>query len=465
MKKLLCLLALVIAFATLSGVDLYAAGDWKAGVARAVITPKEPVWQIGFMDRTEPASEVLADLWAKALAVEDEDGNKGLIITLDILGTKRDVSDAIKSRIAEKHGLEKGRIILSASHTHSGPAISLGPLPIWPDDDERFAQILKYSKWFVDRIVELADEAIGKMQPASISTGNGLSRMQVNRRDDKEGSGPLNNLTGSHDYSVPVVKVQAKGGNEEVLAILFGYACHPTTLNMNKFSGDWCGFAQSEIEKRWPGTNAMFFQGACGDITVFPRNAVNYSQHIGEGIAVVVDCMLKEKMTEQKPKLAVAYTEIALPYGWQPGKKELEALAAAAPNEMIKSYAKYLLDMIAEKGELDKTYPQYPVQAWRIGEQPLFALGGEILVQYSIHTKKMFGEQTFFMGYANDVMAYIPTARALREGGYEANESQFGYGRAGRWSPEIEKGIVDAIAQMGEQVGLKADLEKVELTK
>ncbi len=458
-------MSLVVLCATLFGMNLYAENTWSAGVARAVITPKEPVFQAGFSDRTEPAKEVIADLWAKALVLKDENGNRGIIITMDILGTKREVSEAIKSRIAKKHGLDKGRIMLSSSHTHSGPMIMLTPLITMPETDGgvRFNAIRKYTEWFIDRIVELADEAFTKMQPASVHTNNGLSRMQVNRRDDK-GSGPLNNLVGPHDYSVPVMKVQAKGGNEEILAVLFGYACHPTTLNINKFSGDWCGFAQEEVEKRYPGTTAMFFQGGCGDLTVFPRNAENYSRHIGEGIAVVVDCMLKEPMTEQKPGLAVAYTEIELPYGWQPSKQELQTTATSS-NPIAQSYAGRLLKVIEEQGGLDKTYPYYPVQAWKIGDQPLFALGGEILIQYSIHTKKMFGEQAFFMGYANDVMAYIPTARAIREGGYEASQSQIGYGRHGYWSPAIEKLIINAIAQMGGQVGLKADLNKVEWTE
>ncbi|MGL6227418.1 MAG: neutral/alkaline non-lysosomal ceramidase N-terminal domain-containing protein [Thermoguttaceae bacterium] len=449
---------------TLFATNLYAENGWKAGVARTVITPKEPVWQIGFMDRTEPAKETLADLWAKALAVEDADGNKGLIITMDILAIKRDVSDEIKKRIAEKHGLDKSRIVLSSSHTHSGPGISLTPFEIMPENDKRLGPIIKYSNQFVDQLVELADQAIAGMKPARIFSGNGISRMQVNRRDDA-GNGPLDNPVGTHDYSVPVLKVQAKDEKGEIMAVLFGYACHPTTLNMNKFSGDWCGFAQEEVEKRLPGTTAMFFQGACGDMTIFPRGAENYSRHIGEGIAVVVDCMVREPLTEQEPNLAIAYTEVELPYGWQPEKKEMEAIARFAPNEYLQGYARHLVKMFNEKGELDKTYPQYPIQIWKIGNQPFVIFGGETLVQYAVHAKKLFGDQTFVMGYANDVMGYIPSAKAIREGGYEVVESQIGYARPGRWAPEIEKIIVDATAQLGEQVGLTPDKSKVQLTE
>jgi len=458
MKHTLFFPFLAVLFTAFFGVNLHAENTWNAGVARAIITPQEPVWQVGFADRTEPAKEVIADLWAKALALKDADGNKGIIFTMDILGTRREVSETIKSRIAEKHGLDRSRIILNSSHTHSGPAIMLTPMEIMSEteDAERFAAIRKYTDWFIDRVVLLADEAIAKMQPVTIHTNYGLSRMQVNRRDNKGGSGPLDTVTGPHDYSVPVMKVQARGGSNEIIAVLFGYACHPTTLNINKFSGDWCGFAQEEIEKRYPGTTAMFFQGACGDLTVFPRNAENYSRHIGEGIAVIVAGMLKEPMTEQRPSLAVAYTEIALPYGWQPSQDELEMIALM-PNPIAQRYAEHLLKVIETQGALDKTYPYYPVQAWRIGDLPLFTLGGEVLVQYSIHTKRMFGEQAFVLAYTNDMVAYIPTARAIREGGCEVMESQIGYGRQGRWAPEIERIIVEAIAQMGEQVGFKPD--------
>jgi hypothetical protein len=143
MKHTLFFPFLSVFFTTLLGVNLHAENTWNAGVARAVITPREPIWQVGFSDRTEPAKEVIADLWAKALALKDADGNKGIIFTMDILGTKREVSEAIKSRIAEKHGLDRSRIILNSSHTHSGPAIMLTPMATRAIDvdADRFGEI------------------------------------------------------------------------------------------------------------------------------------------------------------------------------------------------------------------------------------------------------------------------------------------------------------------------------------
>jgi hypothetical protein len=44
--------------------------------------------------------------------------------------------------------------------------------------------------------------------------------------------------------------------------------------------------------------------------------------------------------------------------------------------------------------------------------------------------------------YANDVMAYIPSERVLKEGGYEADSSMIYYGHPTKWAPGLEEKIV-----------------------
>jgi hypothetical protein len=104
-----------------------------------------------------------------------------------------------------------------------------------------------------------------------------------------------------------------------------------------------------------------------------------------------------------------------------------------------------LLEEINKKGSLRGTYP-YPVQAWRLGDGPtMLALGGEVVVDYALRLKKELGEdRTWVVGYANDVMAYIPSLRVLREGGYEGGGAMVYYGLPTVWSPRVEERLVEA---------------------
>ena len=130
------LLSAVLQFHQLNAQDLSSAFEdqkgWKAGVARVVITPPEYMWMAGYAARDKPADGKLHDLWLKALALEDAEGNKALLITSDIIGFSRDLSQSICRKLSEMFNLERKDIILSSSHTHSGPVLNNNLYGIFP---------------------------------------------------------------------------------------------------------------------------------------------------------------------------------------------------------------------------------------------------------------------------------------------------------------------------------------------
>ncbi len=93
------------------------------------------------------------------------------------------------------------------------------------------------------------------------------------------------------------------------------------------------------------------------------------------------------------------------------------------------------------------SYP-YPLQIWKLGEQLIFALGGEPVVEYALNLKQLFGPEIFVLGYSNDVMGYIPTEVILKEGGYEGEISQRAYGLPGKWKSGIERQILQEIIRL-----------------
>jgi hypothetical protein len=108
-------------------------------------------------------------------------------------------------------------------------------------------------------------------------------------------------------------------------------------------------------------------------------------------------------------------------------------------------------EKIAAGEEFPRTYPYYPVQSWQLGEQTLVVLGGEVVVDYAFALRDTLGNDLMLMGYANDVMSYIPSERVLSEGGYEGKTAMWVYGHHGTWSSGIEDKIVNEVVRQVKQ--------------
>jgi neutral ceramidase len=425
---------------------------WKAGISRAIITPQEPIWLAGYASRTHPSEGILADLWVKVLAIEDSRGKKAVLITSDLLGFPRKMSDNIRNQIAVKYGLTRSQIILSYSHTHSGPVLMGALFDIYPLDEQQLKVIRQYSANLEKKIVDLTGEALRSMVPAQIFSKSGITRFQVNRRNNSEASlTAQSDLKGPNDYAVPVLKVTDKSGN--LMAIAFGYACHATVLDIYQISGDYPGFAQVELEKSHPGVTAMFFQGAGADQNPLPRRTIPLARQYGNELAASVERVLSENMKSLDPVLSTAYAEVNLKFSAPPSRDSLIKISNSAEGYK-KSWALNQLKMLKDNGSLLSSYP-YPIQIWKLGDQPIMALGGELVVEYSILLKKVFGPDIFVLGYVNDDMAYIPNETILAEGGYEGESSQMVYGLPAKWAPGIEGIIMDGMEKLGQKAGVK----------
>jgi hypothetical protein len=235
-------------------------------------------------------------------------------------------------------------------------------------------------------------------------------------------------------------------------AVVFGYACHATVLNFYKWSGDYPGLAQLYLQKAHPEAVAMFWAGCGGDQNPLPRRTVALAEEYGRQLADGVESVLRAPMTSLKGQLNAAYTEIALSYADLPTRDHL-LRDAAANDRYVAARAKMLLEQIKHNGTLAGTYP-YPVQAWQLGQELTFvALGGEVVVDYALRLKKELGrENTWVAGYANDVMAYIPSQRVLKEGGYEGGGAMVYYGLPTVWHPRIEETIIAAALEQVKKI-------------
>jgi hypothetical protein len=427
--------------------------SWNAAAGKVNITPKTTVWIAGYAARTAPAVGVLDSLYAKVVVFEDEAANVGVFITADVLGFPKGISDTIRQRIAQNHGIPLDNILLNSSHTHSGPVLENALSDIYPLNEKRRKQIAAYSRLLETKIITMVDEAIKKRAEANVAVGHGVTRFAVNRRENSESDIVTTyELQGPSDHDVPVLKI-THARNDSLLAVIMGYACHPTVLNGLEWSGDYPGVAQRVIEKKYPGATALFFQGCGGDQNPIPRRSVSLMKQYGRELAAAVEQVLEsENMQPLEPELATGYSEITLDMVQPPDTAELRQVIDDHDG-FQQQWAERLLSQLQTGKSLRTTYP-YPVQFWCLGEQLLVSLGGEVVVDYAIKIKQLLGQDTFVIGYSNDVMAYIPSVRILREGGYEGALSQRVYGLPSPWAADIEQKIMAEVIRLAKQTGV-----------
>lgn len=425
---------------------------WQAGAARVVVTPDKYMWMAGYGGRKSPADGKLTELWAKALVLDDSDGNRGVVICLDLVGIGRDLSREICSQLEKVHSLKRHQIVICTSHTHSGPVVgkNLAPLHYWGVDAAQRKLIDDYALALVGKVVDVVGRAIQDIEPARLQWGSGHESFAVNRRNNPSGEvaerRTQGTLVGPVDHDVPVLSVRDKKGT--LKTVLFGYACHATTIGLQQWCGDYPGYAQIKVEERHPGCVAMFWAGCGADQNPLPRRSIDLAKQYGSELADAVEEVLSAALPELPAKLSLNYREVDAPLSELPTREQL--LSDTPVEQQIGSYqerwAKHLLKKIESEGALKGHY-LYPVSVWTIGNEIDFVtLGGEVVVDYAIRLKReRFGHRTWVAGYSNDVMAYIPSLRVLREGGYEGGASNVYYGLPALWSEQIEETIIQAV--------------------
>lgn len=430
------------------------AARWKAGVAKRVITPEKAVWLAGYGSKRPPDGK-LHDLWLKALALEDAAGHRAVLVTSDFQGVPKSMSDRVFDQLRQKFGLERQQVMLTFSHNHCGPRLGDDLVDYYPVEAEQVELVNQYTALMVTRVVEMVGEALANLAAASLQIGAGHSTFAVNRRNNVEADVPAllakgTPLVGPVDHAVPVMTVTRPDGRLE--AILFGYACHPTTLSFLTWCGDYPGFAQLELETSHPGATAMFVNTCGGDQNPLPRRSVELCQRYGHMLAVAVDEALTRPLKPVSSGLRTAFELIELPYLKVVTREELHSFLQDT-NAIRARWAARMLHKLDAGEKFDSSYP-YPVHAWRLGQEMLvIGMGAETVVDYALRFKKEFGPGTWVCGYTDDMIAYIPSRRVWEEGGYEGGSNLYEYGRpALRWSGEVEERIAACVHKLVKQV-------------
>jgi len=237
-------------------------------------------------------------------------------------------------------------------------------------------------------------------------------------------------------------------------AILFGYACHCTTLSFYQFCGDYAGFAQQYLEQAHPGTTALFMAGCGGDQNPYPRHgdgALDFCRQHGRALANAVEAALVGPPRPVAGPLRTAWEEITLEFAEPPSREVLEQ-QAKSKDKYERAHAEFLLQELDRNGAITTTYP-YPVQVVRFGETvTMVALAGEVVVDYALRFKReLAGPAVWVAGYSNDVFGYVPSLRVLKEGGYEGGGAMRYTPLPGPFAPSVEQRIVKAVHRLARE--------------
>lgn len=454
------MLVCVIALSWLSEISAKDQGPtgWKAGIARAKITPQKPMWLAGYGGREFPATGTLHDIWVKVLALEDTHGTRVVLLTSDLCGIPKWMDDSVCAAVSKRHGLDRANIRLTYSHNHCAPVVKGDLEDYYPLDETQQQLVEEYSLHLEKLMIKAIDEAIASMAPARLSAGVGHCGFAVNRRNNREADVPKiletgGTLNGPVDHSVPVLKIEDDRGN--IIGVVFAYACHNTTLSFYKWCGDYAGFAQIELEKEFPGATAMFVTGCGGDQNPIPRRTVELCEKYGRQLADSVKQVLDGESTPLKPVLRTAFESVILDFERNPTREELKQYAAGN-NPVRVRWAKRFLKQL-DRGEKLETSAPYAVSVWKLGNLRWISLCGETLVDYAHRFRGEYGADVWVTSYYADLIGYIPSRRNILEGLYEGTNLYEYMHPADKWKLDTEERIASAVGRLMELVGVDED--------
>jgi len=399
----------------------------RAGFATADITPPIGTPMAGYPDvrgdlpwapdamkgyvgrRRQVSTGVHDPLLATALALES-DGVRAVLIGLDTLVVSRDFTHRLREtlaplRVAPEH------VVVAASHTHSGP-----DLFAWWEGDETAAPV----EQTLTAAALAGERALEQLEDAVLSYGVGaLDYGSVNRRD--ESAGPL-------DPAVTVLRASsARDGRDIALVVV--YACHPVTLDYANllFSADFVAPCRQMLSTVFEGAGVVFLNGCAGNINparfpyeeraniYIPQTLENYPVYWG-GFADA------SRLGRTLAGEAVQAAERALPVAGS-------AIAGALASTLLPLKQPDQLDAFLDFMSFRDSYREQlrgrdqletEVQVVRIGEITLIALPGEPFVELGLELKRrVAGDRTIAVGFANDDVRYVMTDDAYVVGQYE----------------------------------------------
>jgi neutral ceramidase len=439
-------------------------GSFQAGVAIADITPPVGIPLVGFAGRG-PSIGVHDPLKAKALVITDGT-SKAALVSCDLVGLSAEVVEDIRKQISDCVEIPPENVTISCTHTHYGPDAYR---------DTSSDMVMVYKANLKHKIAGAVFEAFGRMRPARMGVGWGTSDIGINRRErSPDGTTVLGqNPEGPIDREVGVVRIDALDGDP--IVVLANFATHPVSQSsrMRMISADFPGKA-CDVVTQLTNSPCLYLQGACGNINsaigIDSRfHPVEPSHEPPRTLGMRLGCEIVRVWETIEPdavsSLGVTSEIVSLPrlnWGSQERAEELVAAleqelaglrAAEEPNQGRIYWAERRLGRATEALDSWRTGAPLPgvsaeLQAVRLDDFAYVTAPAEVFNEIGVKIKMRSSfTDTFFLGYANGSIGYVPVPEAYPEGGYEVEyASQVNPGAAGM----ITEGCLELLKRLKE---------------
>ncbi len=380
---------------------------FSVGYARETVNPGNGTGLGGYGTQNDRLSnKITNDLKLTCTALCDSK-SAVLIFSTDLLSIPSSVVSKCSSLIMKAYGIPAENIIFNATHTHAGPAIANSNAP----------GIAKYSKLYYEAAQKIAGEALRDLEEATILTGKGKTdKLNFVRRyvSKIDGSYLGKNLPDGQDPNKVMHETQS---DEEMQIIQFdrktkkdvilcNWQCHPTSAggaSNGSVSADWVGALRDKVEKE-KDVLFSYHQGGAGNVTagshIKGNPSYGYIEH-GEKIADTAMAIMASLSPVSSGTIQAAEIPFTAEY-----KEEITSGAkkSSYPN-------KFHLNVIA------------------IGDIAFAAMPGEPHDTLGMTVKQESPFQmTFFCGYSEGAIGYIPAEFAFKNGGYEVESTNFAKG-------------------------------------
>lgn len=410
--------------------------DFRVGAAQVDITPPVGTPRAGGY-ATIPSVGVLDPLYAKAIVVE-QDGAKAALVGLDLCYTTRPVVAAARTLIGQQTGIPPERVMISATHTHSGPVLTRdGLMDKITGADKPSA--MEYTARLPSLIAKTVAAANGKLAPARVSSLVSREEQTSFNRRYWMRDGTLGWMTarspdvvrpaGPIDPDVGVCYFESAAGAKP-LAIYFNFAMHAAVVGGTKFSADFCGrIAQRCSEFTGGDTVTLFANGCCGNVNQInpkwpgQRHGVAEAERIGTVLAAAAfrDWPRLKRLKTHAPR--ARSTTLTLPRRKISDKEVDEArrivdlIGTKKQTIPVMANAVCILDTLAKKD----SPLEAEVQVIAFSDDlAIVALPGEVFVELGLAIKGASPfKHTFIAELANGSIGYIPNRDAYSEGNYE----------------------------------------------
>lgn len=387
--------------------------DLQLGVNTQDVTPFFPVELAGFAHRKGATNQVYENIYVKTFLFKQGQQMVAVIVA-DYIWWDTAFVEKMRDEMERKYQIPKHHILFHATHNHSAPQTSA-----------RFSQQLgrcdaKYLTDVEEKVFASIHAALNDLEEVTVIAREGVSTIGINRR--KKGQKHIEmapNPKGSIDPTLKTFSFVNKAGKKKALWI--HYTCHPTCTDVNIVSGEFPGRCCRELETIHPECTVAYLQGFCGDIRPklirdgqFYRGTLEDMDKIGEIFLQDVQQLL------EKDGVACIETPFEVCEKEMPLTFQNEPLDVNIPDSLFEEWQNLVRQI---RGDYS-----LKLQYIKISQGlELFACNGELVHEYGLFLKQQ-QQDVLPLGYSNGMVGYIPTAKQLEEGGYEAKESIFYFG-------------------------------------